>query len=93
MTQYINTRGSLSRHENGKVFSEAMPEDFLRLDRVEVLRNSLLRKARWAAHGLLRTVGFEFESRRSGELRIGLWRKKLGRKAQSTPRKIGRAHV
>lgn len=65
-----------------------MPEDFLRLDRVEVLRNSLLRKARWAAHGLLRTVGFEFESRRSGELRIGLWRKRLGRKAQPTPRRF-----
>lgn len=67
----------MSRHENGRVLFESMPEESKGLDRVQGLRNSLLRKARWAAHGLLRAAGFDFELRRSGELRIGLWRKNL----------------
>lgn len=87
----------MSRIENAKLSSEAMAEDSSSRYRVHTFRNSFLKKARWAAHGLLRAAGFELELRRSGELKLGLWRKNLsssGAKTQkiktknSTPRRF-----
>jgi len=82
----------MSRIENAKLGFEAMAEDSSSRYRVHAFRDSFLKKARWAAHGLLRTAGFKLELRRSGELKLGLWRKNLrfsGVKTKhSTPRRF-----
>jgi pimeloyl-ACP methyl ester carboxylesterase len=46
------------------------------------LKGSMVRNLRWAAHHLFKAIGYRFEVRRSGELKIGLWRKTLNSAAQ-----------